>query len=113
MHQLQLQRRLVTGDLLAFELTQPVLGADAAFALMHEIVHDSIDVRSIGDQRLIVLRVAARQVVVQIAVSEVAEGDYAHSRKSCLERFFSLAQKVGDAAYRQRYVMLDTYAFAL
>src|SRR6266702_7425511 len=73
-HQLQFERRLVALDFIAFQLTEPMLGADRAAEARYAVVHQAIDRRriildkSIGGDPF-----GSGYVVVKISVAEMSE----------------------------------------
>src|SRR5439155_21121305 len=64
-HQLQLQRRLVAPDFIAFQLTEPMLGADRAAETRHAVVHQAIDRRRILGKNIRGNPFGSRYVVVK------------------------------------------------
>jgi len=80
-HELHLERRLVAQDLLAFELSESVLGADRAAEVRDAVVDDAVDRRLVGEERLRVSAGRRRDVVVQVAVAEMTEAHQANLGK--------------------------------
>src|SRR5574341_921372 len=104
-HELDLDRGLVTLQLLALRLPDAVLGAEAAAEALHDIEHALVDVgrREGGWVRAIPFRDEA--VVVQIAVAEMPEADDTRPGKSTLQRCAGFRDELRDAGDGKRDVV--------
>ena len=79
--------------------------------LMHAVVYDAIDSRLLLQKTLIGFLFRVRDVVMQIAVPDMAEGHHARTRECLLQQCVSRADKVADMRNRNRHIMLDVLAF--
>src|SRR5207302_11324355 len=110
-HQFQFERRLVALDFIAFQLTEPVLGADRAAETRYAVVHQTIDRRRILDKNIRGNPFGSRYVVVEVSVADVSESHHARPRMSVCELLVRRRNEIGDARDRDRYVVFDIRAF--
>ena len=80
---------------------------------MHQIVHDAIHGPGAGDEFGVGLGIGARQVVMQVAVADVAKADDAHLRKCGKQGGIGARDEFGDARDRHGDVVLDRDALDL
>ncbi|KGQ02300.1 hypothetical protein BBAD15_g12491 [Beauveria bassiana D1-5] len=96
--------------MLPLELPDPVLRADAA-AVAVDLVQDRVgDGGAVFGHPAAVRARRARQVVVQVAVAEMAEDEGADVRVQRAHAGFGRHHEIGNALDRQRHIVLQVRA---
>jgi len=80
---------------------------------MHQVMNQKIDPRLGSHEGRVILGIGLRQVVMQVTVANVAEGDDANARVGLAQRSIGSVQELGNARYRHRDVVLDADALDL
>src|SRR5690606_14144082 len=101
---------LVAFDLFALEPAQAVFGRDRAVVAADHVVNDLGAFLPAADEGGDVLADARQDVVVQIAVADVAEDRDAATGVKAFDRGRGLVDIVGDAADRHRDVVFPAAA---
>src|SRR5712692_739323 len=100
-HQLELERRLAAADRFALELPQPMLGGNRAAQLGDRVVHDAAYRLALREERV------RADVVVQVAVADMAEHVLLHAGERALERARDALDQLWGLRYRHGDVVLD------
>src|SRR5271167_4948632 len=106
-HQLDLDRRLVMGDLIALEAADAVLGADRARELAHDAVDDVVELLPARQISMPVRTFRLGQVEVDVAVADMAEGHRSDPGQYLGDQESGAVDELGDAADRHRDIVLD------
>src|SRR5256885_15329088 len=110
-HQIQLERRFVAPDFIAFQLAESVLGADRAAETHHAVVHQAIDRRRVLDKNVGSNPLRSGYVVVNVSVANVSESHHAHARMGAREFLVRRRNEIGDTRDWNRYVVFDVRPF--
>src|SRR5207249_4835994 len=84
-HQVELRRALVAGELVALQLADSVFGADAAAMRGDEVVDDPVCARRVRHEGSGHGALGGSQVVVEVAIAKVAEGDETYAWQRGIE----------------------------
>src|SRR5687768_2998247 len=111
-HEIERGRVLVSFELAHLGLADAVLGADAAAMLRDEVVHGAADLGRARRERAAVAAGRLAQVVVQVAVGEMAVGYQARTRREALEQRAASLDETRQACRLDRDVVLEARALA-
>src|SRR6516164_4758622 len=106
-HQLDLDRRLVMGDLVPFEPADAVFGADRTRELAHNAVDDVVELLPACHISMPVGAFRLGQVEVDVAVADMAKGHWSDPRQSLGDQVSGAVDEVGDPADRHGDIVLD------
>src|SRR6185503_16860961 len=110
-HQLDLERRLVMRELLDFEPADAVLGADRAVEPDSDVMDDAVELLAPGEKHFGVGALGLVDVVVDVSVTDMAEGVRANAGKPLRDRVVRVLDEVRYPAHRHRDIVLDAAAF--